>query len=108
MKKYILLIWVVACGLLTGCDDFLEEHSNDNAYATTCKDLNELLIGNGYMKYYVSRANLSSLSVNTKNGPYFPWLLVMDDDAEEFVRGSYSKNSPLAELEGVYGGVSNA
>ena len=74
MKKY---------GLLTGCDDFLEEHSNDNAYATTCKDLNELLIGNGYMKYYVSRANLSSLSVNTKNGPYFPWLLVMDDDAEE-------------------------
>ena len=107
MKKYILLIWVVACGLLTGCDDFLEEHSNDNAYATTCKDLNELLIGNGYMKYYVSRANLSSLSVNTKNGPYFPWLLVMDDDAEEFVRGSYSKNSPLAELEGFYEWVSN-
>lgn len=107
MKKYILLIWIVSCGLLAGCDDFLEEQSNDNAYATTCKDLNELLIGNGYMTYSVFSPRQNTLSLGTKNGPYFPWLLIMDDDAEEFVRGSFGEKAPLTELESFYDWSSN-
>ena len=107
MKKYILLVWIVSCGLWAGCNDFLEEQSNDNAYATTCEDLNELLIGNGYMAYSVLRSNLGTLNVSSKTGPYFPWLLIMDDDVEASVRGSFSEKAPLTELESFYNWESN-
>ena len=33
-----------------GCSDFLEEYSRDQVYASSSKDLDEALIGNGYME----------------------------------------------------------
>lgn len=101
MKRYIILAWMLLWGAFIGCDDFLEEQSNDNAYATTCEDLNELLIGNGYMTHSVATES-SKLGVSTKTSPYFPWLLVMDDDAEEFVRGGFNETDPLTELSSFY------
>ena len=52
MKKVYFLVWMCLWGL-TGCSDFLEEDSKENTYATSCSDLNELLVGSGYMEHRV-------------------------------------------------------
>lgn len=100
MKRYFIGIWVLLLGL-TGCSDFLEEQSNEYAYATTCKDLNELLVGSGYMKNEVI-SGTNALKPSNKTGVYFPWLNVMDDDAEEFVKGDYNDTDPSTMLRGFY------
>lgn len=100
MKRYIILVCLFLGGL-SGCDDFLEEQSNENAYATSCRDLNELLVGGGYMQHLVVTEK-TQLKPDAKNSAYFPWLHVMDDDAEEFVRGEFKTTTPLAELYGFY------
>lgn len=65
-----IYLCVIALLLVTSsCGDFLEEESQNLAYVHSTQDLNELLIGNGYLQ-------------KEKNGdPYrFVWLDVMDDD----------------------------
>ena len=75
MRKlcYIILgIW-----LFSSCSDFLEEQSQDLAYASSIADLNELMVGSGYMAHgYLMTLDFSD------EGSYFPWLFVIDDDAE--------------------------
>lgn len=80
MKRFILLVFVI--GSCLSCGDFLKEHSQELTYATSCKDLSELLIGGGYMEYSGLTAGLSSSS-----GYYFPWIHVMDDDTRELCWG---------------------
>ena len=48
--KRILFVVVVGCFLFSSCGDFLEEYSKDLVYASSCEDLDEIIIGNGYMK----------------------------------------------------------
>lgn len=76
MKKKILY-WIVCLGLFTSCGDFLEDYSQDLTYASSCADLEELLIGNGYIKQCVN----TSFSISGNNSYYCPWIHVMDDDA---------------------------
>ena len=79
MKKKILY-WIVCLGLFTiSCGDFLEDYSQDLTYASSCADLEELLIGNGYIKQNVS----TSFAVTRDDGFSCPWIHVMDDDAIE-------------------------
>ena len=47
MKQYIILGVLVF--LFGSCDSFLKEYSQDLAYAETITDLEEVLIGNGYL-----------------------------------------------------------
>ncbi|WP_065218763.1 MULTISPECIES: RagB/SusD family nutrient uptake outer membrane protein [Butyricimonas] len=73
MKGKLFSTWmVVLCLALlgSGCGDFLEVYSKDQVYAASTSDLDEVLIGNGYM--------------NSKN-TYYPWLFLLDDDAEELI-----------------------
>ena len=70
MKQYIILGILVF--LLGSCDSFLKEYSQDLAYAETFSDLEEVLIGNGYL--------------NRSTG--FSWVHTMDDDLEEAVVSS--------------------
>ena len=72
----ILLI----CG---GCGDFLEEYSLDKVYAKDCDDLNELIIGNGYL----TKAGENAYSFLVKDH-YYPFLFIMDDDVDEYVYGN--------------------
>ncbi|WP_065218133.1 MULTISPECIES: RagB/SusD family nutrient uptake outer membrane protein [Butyricimonas] len=77
MKCNLFYISLAVLGLIWGgCSDFLEEYSKDQVYASSCKDLDEVLIGNGYMKHENGK---------DVRGGYYPWLFVMDDDAEELV-----------------------
>ena len=49
MKKNIL--WIMLLSLASfSCGDFLEEYSQDLVYASSWEDLDEVLIGNGYME----------------------------------------------------------
>ena len=48
MKRYLILILGVLSFI--SCGKFLEEFSQDLAYAESCTDLDEILIGNGYME----------------------------------------------------------
>ena len=73
MRKYVILI---LCGLLfNSCGKFLEEFSQDLAYAESCTDLDEILIGNGYMDQPTFATEASIYG----NG-YYPYIHVMDDE----------------------------
>lgn len=61
--------------LFAGCNSFLKEYSQDLTYAKTITDLEEVLIGEGYLDRATG----------------FPWLHTMDDDLEESViNGNYT------------------
>lgn len=80
MRK-IYIISVMFLSLFLGsCGNFLEEYSQDLTYARTAKDLDELLVGSGYMEVQDVGSRLPSLGSETSY--FFPWLYVMDDDAE--------------------------
>lgn len=81
MKKIVILLCALWCA---GCGDFLDERSQDLVYASSCADLDEILIGDAYMNNEIPQFQLSVGS----SGNYFPWLWVMDDDVEEFNRGT--------------------
>lgn len=68
MKKILYLVLSIC---LTSCGSFLEEFSQDLAYARSCEDLDELLIGNGYMAPKSGKGVYSG---------YYAYLQVMDDD----------------------------
>jgi hypothetical protein len=66
MKKILHLI--AALVLCASCGDFLEEYPNDQSYVLNTEDLNELLVGDGYMPA------TTGIDINY-------WIHVMDDDA---------------------------
>ena len=73
MRRYLILMLCVL--LFNSCGKFLEEFSQDLAYAESCADLDEILIGNGYMEQPEGFTEASIYG----NG-YFPYIHVMDDD----------------------------
>lgn len=89
MEKIVYLI--IGCFWLTSCGDFLKESSQELVYATSCRDLDEVMIGNGYYGHSLLSGFVSSSIVeNEKNNVYYVWLQVMDDDVEEVGFGNYS------------------
>lgn len=70
-----IYLYVIALLVATSsCGDFLEEESQNLTYVHSTKDLDELLIGNGY------------LQKQTTGDPYrFMWLDMMDDDITHFM-----------------------
>ncbi|WP_176555150.1 MULTISPECIES: RagB/SusD family nutrient uptake outer membrane protein [unclassified Butyricimonas] len=70
-----IYLYVIALLLVTtSCGEFLEEESQNLSYVHSTQDLDELLIGNGY------------LQKNKTGDPYrFLWLDVMDDDVTHFL-----------------------
>ena len=74
----LVMLVVVACG------DFLEERSQNMAYVEEVKDLDELLIGEGYLKggYSLDSADadkLANWASFTKSSQYYPYIHLMDD-----------------------------
>ena len=88
MKKKILLYSFVALFWgLTSCGDFLEEYSQNQVYATTAEDLDELLAGECFMPWVSYISIYSQVTMSSVSSYNYPWLHVMDDDAEEFLVG---------------------
>ena len=107
MKKrvliYILSVFTLGC---VSCGDFLDEYSQNQRYAETAQDLDELLRGECFMafqsRYYVS--SQETMSYSSGLTMIYPWLHVMDDDAEEFVSGGlpYTDSYPRNVLGSFY------
>ena len=76
------------------CGDFLEEYSQDLTYAQTAADLDEILVGEGYMPVPYSNS-IPSLESDF----YFTWLPLMTDDVKEQVN---SQNDNRSSLLGFY------
>ena len=90
--------------MLNSCGDFLQEYSKELAYATSCEDLNEVLIGNGYMNSTSKLSTFSGTSVSS-GVLYYPWLHVMDDDVTEYATGNFNaenQSNPATFLRGFY------
>ena len=68
---------------MSSCGDFLQEFSQELAYAKDCNDLDELLIGNGYMNQEAGWGMYAG---------YYPYLQVMDDDVSKDYYGSGNEN----------------
>ena len=76
-----IILYVTACLIvLSSCGDFLEERSQELAYASSCADLSELLVGNGYM-------NDINWGLTAADQVYFPFIHVMDDDVVQYQYG---------------------
>ena len=72
MKQCVFYICIaVLCLANYRCGDFLEVYSQDLVYASSCEDLDEVLIGNGYMA--------------SGGSARFVQLFVMDDDVDLLV-----------------------
>lgn len=99
MIKRTIVFTISILLLSTSCNKFLDEYSQNLVYASSAQDLNELLIG----ECFRSLTNPTIYSpVTMDNAFYYPWLHVMDDDAEEFVSDfvSADNNTALHMLAG--------
>ncbi len=85
---YLFLIFMV----LSSCGDFLEERSEGKAYVTSCADLEELLVGEGYWNWE-NQQNV----LDMKN---LPFLHLMDDDTEMCLLGN--AHSYYEKLQAIY------
>lgn len=99
MKNNIVFLIVLLC-LFSSCGDFLEEYSQDLTYAKTAADLDEILIGDGYMQ--VPDVGAEIVGLENSEGPYFPWIHVMDDDITEYAEGSNAEGTVMTELRNFY------
>lgn len=97
MKNFKNIYLLAVCILLAGCSKFLEEQSQDLAYATSWQKLDEVMQGEVYMKHYTTPPN-TSFKEDTK-AAYFPWLNVMDDDITEYISAPYY----LSNIDDVFG-----
>lgn len=71
------ILTAAATLLICGCS-FLEEYSNDKVFVRNPDDLDELLLGDGYM-------DADPSSPNDESSGYYPYIHMMDDDIEESI-----------------------
>ena len=105
--RRLIYSWLsVLCLACFGCGDFLEEYSQDKVYAANCEDLDEVLIGSGYMEGKKSSPWRYSISyAGSTPFAYYPFLYVMDDDVEElFVNSGTTAyyGSPVSYFRNFY------
>lgn len=86
--KYIVCMAIALC-TLSACGDFLEEYSQDTAYVRGYNDLDELLLGNGYIPTGIPThiAELEGLYVNQAVW-YYPYIHLMGDEVDYNIGGT--------------------
>jgi hypothetical protein len=88
MKTILRYIGILGIALsFTGCKKFLQEQSQDLAYADTWQKMDEVMQGDVYMQHFTNPPSNSYKESAT--AMYFPWLNAMDDDITEFVGAPY-------------------
>lgn len=72
------LIAALSCAAFTGCDSFLEEYSQDLAKVNSWEDLDEVLLGDGYVK--TGRVYVQNYSLYTEQDLNLDFLHFMTDE----------------------------
>ncbi len=67
---------------LSGCGDFLDEHTSSRGYVRSLDDINELILGEGYLESAYLPASAANFQGSTVNRALPGWIHVMDDDSE--------------------------
>lgn len=80
MRKIYYIIIIL---LFTSCDNFLSEYSQDLVSVKTISDVEEVLLGSGYVQSY--NFSTSSGSFHISSGEIALWLNFMDDDINRVV-----------------------
>lgn len=89
--KRITIYALLLTLLFSSCGDFLDEYSTDQRYCENADDLEALMIGEGFLGFrkdgYYNQGTLSksTLESEANQSMYFPWIHVIDDDAEAFL-----------------------
>lgn len=89
--KIITIYALLLTLLFSSCGDFLDEYSTDQRYCENADDLEALIIGEGFLGFrkdsYYNQGTLSksTLESEANQSMYFPWIHVVDDDAEAFL-----------------------
>lgn len=90
---------------LSSCGNFLEENSQNMAYLEKVEDLDELLLGECYLKKGYSFNTVDAATPSGWNAalksPCFPAIHLMDDDVEEYVyfnRFTQTLNYPRLQM----------
>lgn len=79
MKRYKFYMMLgLICGTCFACSNFLTEYSHDQAYVQSYTDLDEMIIGSGYMKCNGASYNYGY----TKDQVYYPYIHFMADEME--------------------------
>lgn len=82
----IFSIGLVCCSLgatFTACSDFLEEYSQDTAYVRSCADLDELLLGDGYIPTGMATSIAEPQDLYVGQQPYYyPYVHLMADEVD--------------------------
>lgn len=88
--KYIYLtglLWLLS----TSCSDFLKEYSLDRAYVQGYSDLDELLIGETYMKTEYYDVTLAEV--------YYPYIHMMADETQENIEEAWRASDFLFQKQ---------
>lgn len=96
-KLYMIIIIAWSC-VCFSCSDFLTEYSQDQAYVRSYTDLDELLVGDVYMKCYNVTYNYGFSITQT----FYPYVHFMADETQLCVTGSASVNEAPSYLFGYY------
>ena len=93
--RHVYILWLLlGCGLCGGCGGFFEEKSQNLFYVTDLSDLDELLVGEVYISTtgfpYTTSSASTLVNLIRQTDRYFPWIHLLDDDAEEFAAGEES------------------
>lgn len=115
MKKYYYC-FVVLCLCLVGCSDFLEEASQDEVRPSTVEDLEQLMLGEAYLRSdnlfsYLDlltddvqnaySPNERDVSLLEKGAPAFMWTrLMLDEMAEKEASGIDTWEMLYAKIKG--------
>jgi hypothetical protein len=93
---------------VSSCKKFLQSYSQNLSYVNSATDLNELLIGNGYMGDYSNEYPYNQVTMVYGSGTsdyFYPWVDVSTDDAVEFVEGTPNATTdatPVNKLSGFH------
>ena len=87
MKRYrFFSLIILLCCTSVACNDFLTEYSHDQAYVQSYSDLDELIIGSGYMK---CTGTHDYTYYSTAKETYYPYVHFMADETEVRNTGTY-------------------
>lgn len=103
MKRFYILLGVLFSLLTSMSCSFLEEYSQDKSYVHSYTDLDELLLGDGYMPICISNYHIG-ISYDLLEAPwYYPYIHLMGDEVSENIRQDAS-SAAIADARELYFG----